>query len=201
MLKPLFVRTSKTGSEFVMNALGGYVDSTLNVELLNSTLNLKIMNSHSNLFKFTLVRNPYDRAYSCWKYCTTTASLMMTTNLPNNYLLPPNLSFIDFLKSDFHKDFNMNSHTLTHIIPVSEYLGNAVEKMDYIIKIENIKNDITKVSKMIRFNINPNISVDPIHKTTYNISEKQQFLSDPKITNLINEKYENDFKIFGYNMK
>ena len=198
----LFVRTSKTGTSFVnthLHPLG--VSSTFNAEFLDSEVNLEIISKQSNAFKFTITKNPYDRAYSCWRSLTQTPSTIVQTNFANNYLLPPDLSFIDFLESDFYKDFNTNLHTLTHIIPVSEYLGDYIEQVDFVMKIENIKHDMIHLSNKIGFNIPHNFDWRPIYETPYDPLEKQKFLSDPKIIKAINEKYHNDFEIFGYNMK
>lgn len=196
-MKPLFIRTSKTGSSFIANY---FVDCTKNFEWLDSKENLEIINNHEDSLKFTVVRNPYDRAFSCWKYGTTTVSELMTTHIPGNYILPQNLSFVDFLTCDLYKEFSMNTHTITHIIPISDYVGEYIKKINYIIKIENAYDDLRNLSRLTGHPLD-HFNTDIVYGTPYNKKEKYELLSNHNIIKLINARYENDFRLFNYKMR
>lgn len=198
----LFIRTSKCATSVISILLEPKIEETRNYFFLDHEVNRRILRENRHLFKFSIVRDPYNRAFSCWKYATTTCSggnAKMDTGFIDNYLLPPTLDFVDFLSFNLEEKFNLCSHSSTHIMPITDYLGAFVKNIDYFMRVENIQNDLLKIADMVGFNYKTE-DCTIVYPTPYEKEEKVKLLSDRKIIDLINQKYKNDFITFKYEM-
>ena len=92
----------------------------------------------NRMFKFVIVRNPYDRAVSAWKY------LLRGEQFNPKYKLMKD-SFEYFLSElPYHWDNKYDRHIATHTAPIwndiTDEHGNLL--VDRILKLENINNEI-----------------------------------------------------------
>jgi hypothetical protein len=201
----LFISTSKCATSYIRWQFKdtGMI-GTDNVVWLTDDYNNNILRKHKKSFKFTIVRNPYSRAYSCWKYATTKILPTPTTKYQQQHgghALPPNMTFEDFLKLDMYQayyDNKISLHALTHILPLFDYLKTHMKIIDYFAKVETLQQDVTWIAEKIGWT--GTVSSDTIVYDTpqANLQEKTLLLQDPKIIALINQRYQQDFVNFGY---
>jgi hypothetical protein len=143
------------------------------------------------MFKFTIVRNPYDRAFSAWKYLK---GILPFTRKG----IMAKLSFEEFLKMLpllWQEKTFRERQVFTHTAPIwpditDEYNNNL---MDYIGKVESIGEDLEYISKVL------NIHYDDIPKLKDNNNRPNYRKFYTKRTKDIVEKlYSEDIKNLSY---
>ncbi|AGP81542.1 hypothetical protein I533_07830 [Alteromonas mediterranea MED64] len=134
---------------------------------------------YSDYFKFTIVRNPLDRAYSWYK------NAMRDPIHQKNYRIDPTLNFTDFIFKFAGKGF-LRPQTYW----LKDYNGNIV--MDYTGKFENLKEDYRFIADKIGIE-----NSELPHKIESKKSESYSSIDD-KAINFINEFYAEDFEKFHY---
>lgn len=203
-INPLLITTSKCATSLIRYHFFTSISYTQNTDWLTSKKNLENFRKNKKSFKFSVVRNPYDRAFSCWKHGTTTSFPFDYKpgflSKKGSHFLPPSLEFEDFLKLNLYTDLDLSLHAITHCIPISEYLNNFIKTINFFIKVENLESDINFVSEKIGYDKKFNNQII-MHNSSYTDEEKNFLLSDQKILNLINVKYKKDFINFNYEIK
>ena len=142
-------------------------------------------------FKFTFVRNPYEKVVSAWKFAMETDKL---------FKFPPVFSLLDFLKT---KDTTTN-YTYTHgFITQTDHLLNLEDKLDiqYIGKFEDLNEELCNVlfklgiKKITHYGMikgNFVVNLRKGKKTSYDRYYNQEALE------LANELFKDDFANFHY---
>ena len=134
---------------------------------------------YSDYFKFTIVRNPLDRAYSWYK------NAMRDPIHQKNYRIDPTLDFTNFIFKFAGKGF-LRPQTYW----LKDYNGKLA--MDYTGKFENLKEDYKYIANKIGIE-----STELPHKIESKKSENYSSIDD-KAINFINEFYAEDFEKFHY---
>ena len=180
MLKALYLRTAKTGSSTIVNWGRGRFEITSNLIKIDSPENKILIENYfkQNLFLFYSVRNPYERAVSSWAQCI------------NAGWRDKNFTFENFLDLDFSTLDNV--HMLTHVQPITEYLGPWIDKVDFIIRLENLISNLKELAEKLQF---PYEYPIPQYRGDYNRS-KDYFTTENK--KKIENKFKADFEFFGY---
>lgn len=150
----------------------------------------------SNMFKFVIVRNPYDRLISCWKYL-----LQNYTGHPRNFICKPRhmlmkFSFHHFLKELPHLWENKyDRHIATHTAPIwsdiTDVNGNLL--VDYIIKLEQIDDGLKYLNKKLNLNV-----TEFAHKNKNRNAHAYRKFYDQKTRNLVEKLYKDDIQKLGY---
>ena len=85
-MKALYIRTAKTGSSSIVRWGQNYFSYTHNQETLDSENNKTTLNHHFNQssFLFYSVRNPYERAISCWQQALSSGWVKEKTSFALN---------------------------------------------------------------------------------------------------------------------
>ncbi|TWX52492.1 sulfotransferase family 2 domain-containing protein [Colwellia hornerae] len=141
------------------------------------------------LYKFCFVRNPYDRAYSAYKYCMRTAK--NKKRQPFGDLTPENISFREFIRLPKH--FNYEIHNHFHITQ-TEYMMGYNTDIDYVGKLETIEKDLHYIAEKIGVNF------PPLKKknVTEDIKNKSSMGNEDKL--LIEKLFKADFVNFDYEL-
>jgi hypothetical protein len=149
----------------------------------------------NKMFKFTIIRNPYDRAVSNWKYLLKNQKLICRKTLYNPKKTIMKYSFEKFLEEIPNISKNHDRHFYTHVLPyypdITDESGNIL--LDYVFKLENIDEFIEKISKILNVN---NISFEH-HKKNRETSEYRHYYNK-KSKRLVEELYEQDIESFKY---
>jgi hypothetical protein len=130
--------------------------------------------NRKNLIKFTTIRNPYSRAVSSWKHC-----------LKEKWI--ENISLMDFLNLNFSQHNQVSVYSMPQIHYIKFLLKNDI---DFVLKLENIEEEFKKFLPFVTFT-----------KIIYNKGNYEPYhLSNDEIEK-INQVFDIDFKMLGYNKK
>jgi len=138
---------------------------------------------YKNKVLFCIVRNPYNRIVSEYKFITKNKKKLSGKNL--------NL-FVKEKLEEYKNDKFIND---CHIMPQTEFIkdknGKLLKNLE-ILKFENLENDFQKLLKKYNY---PKMNLRNDNKTPKDITYKD--LNDESI-NLINDFYSEDFSFFNY---
>lgn len=179
-----YLRTAKTGSSSLSHwCYQHQTHITNNMLPLDKGENagLKEKLSEKKYFVFTSVRNPFTRALSCWKQ-----------SMRINWI-GKDVSFEDFLDIDFHKI--LHPHYMTHTIPLADYLKNYLGRLDKVVKLETIQEDMDDICKTLNLE-KSKIRHDRLGK--YDREECLNFYNNPEIVDKVRKVYAVDFEAFDY---
>lgn len=128
-----------------------------------------------NYFKFTIVRNPYDRIVSLWLWGKTKG----------------------IYSSDFRKflDDKRDSFGFIRFIPMVNWLRNEQGDMtvDYIGRFENLSQSVSEICEKI--------GVPTIQLEKFNVAVGRKHYTeyyDQETKEIVNNLYSQDFSTFGY---
>jgi sulfotransferase famil protein len=149
--------------------------------------NLITEKNWNEYFKFSFVRNPWDRAYSDYKWIKKDSCIKGTFK---EYILKT---------GEFDKIFNDNSiktYRGDHLLQQIEFVNDDY-LLDFVGKFENLHNDITKINNHIGFN-----KVFDKHekKNRKRFKHYSLFYTDTK-KKLVEHKFKNDIENFGYHFE
>lgn len=146
-----------------------------------------------------VVRNPYDRAYSCWNF------LVKIEELESKFNIHSFEEYIYALESKSY--FNSHSpeeeltmHELTY--PQHKFITfkNHI-LVDHIIKYENINQEwddfIKEHNKTAQFKVTKTLKK---HNSMEYDEPDWRKVYTPEMYNIVNEFYKKDFKLFNYEM-
>ena len=144
-------------------------------------------NEFEEMVKFTVIRNPYSRAVSCWKY------LYGAAKRPQN--LPKRLSFSLFLKSlENNWRTKKNRHVATHTAPfwddITDFNGKIL--IDQIIKIEELE----KKSDFFKKILKRDLDIPHLNRTRGHTEYRRFYTKETK--QIVYNLYKNDIENFGY---
>ena len=150
-------------------------------EVIDKFIPVNVINK---FLKFCIIRNPYNKLYSAWNFIKERHGY-------NNVN--------DFVKYKLNEKFIYGKELIpgdarVHYRPQFTFILNEKEEQytDFIIRYENLNQDITKLNNKYKLNI-------PLYgneNTTRNYITKFNKESIEKI----NKLYEKDFLLFGYEM-
>jgi hypothetical protein len=134
----------------------------------------------NSYFKFTFVRNPWDRCVSFYHFCQQNESFGISQ--PDTQELIRNLTFPEYLQ--YHHPANQ----LCRIIGKDEKV-----KVDFIGKVEQINRDVQYIAQRLKFDNCPSLPF-------YNTSKHNHYSTyyDSKSKDLVYKYYKEEIKLFGY---
>lgn len=151
--------------------------------------------SWNKYFKFAFVRNPYTQAISHWLFDEKNWSI---DNLnKKNKIIYKNLSkkkFVNYLKNFKNETKNKMGYYYP-IRPFSKiYTIKGKIAVDYIGKFENLKNDLSKIKKILNL---PESKFKLPHEKK-NITRNYLHLYNNESKSLVEEIYSKEFEFFDY---
>jgi len=134
------------------------------------------------IYSFAMVRNPYDRILSDYKWAKTKT---------NNTQFFQKMSFEEFCVHCFKEYSNNSGYLANHITPQHQFVSKNVNK---VFKLERgLEEAIEEVFTDIGVQLNNKLVLKKLNATTDEAIQVNQKTKDS-----IYEFYEEDFKIFGY---
>lgn len=146
-------------------------------------------NFDATSFKFTFVRNPYDRAVSIYEYFIRLKRIEPTFTFKQ---------FTELMKNKEYQYVGLASdENFSHCNKQSSYLYDGNNKLiaDYVGKVENIDTDFKEICDHLKINEN----LDHLNKSSR--KNLDHYYSDDKIIKNVYEAYEEDFDNFKYTKK
>lgn len=143
-------------------------------------------------FKFTFVRNPWDRLVSAYHYLREGGFNSSDEIWAKNNLLRYK-DFDDFTRNWVNRD---NIYSMLHFIPQHNFvcLPNRLEPVvDYIGRLENIKNDFDYIKQRL------GISTELIHynDSQSRVTDYKTYYTQETIE-IVATAYKEDIKLFNY---
>ena len=145
-------------------------------------------NKYTNSYSFSVIRNPYDLIES-WYY--EHKKERYEQEIKDFY----SLSFDDWVNKGCPTHWNHFKFNPLHQYKWLYHNNKCLVK--YIIKLENIENDITIVINNINKYLPKNININTILKTRKNESNKISHISNDS-KEKIYKLFQKDFEIFNY---
>lgn len=179
--KYIFVHIPKNGGSSLerMLNLGGGIFS---IKDFSTVINI------DDYYKFTIVRNPFDKMVSAFTYLRSGKERV---DRPYFNIVKDYKDVNDFLKNYLSVDDNL--FKIAHFTPQNLWLKiNGVNKMDYVGRLENYNDSV----KTIFDNINVNLN-NVIHTNKSNRGGYKEYFNDESIE-IMNKLYKDDLKEFGY---
>ncbi|ORT50697.1 hypothetical protein ST37_08230 [Vibrio sp. qd031] len=146
----------------------------------------------AEMYKFAIVRNPYFRAVSCWKYLTKHWTLTKPRLMMAKRSFP---YFLDMLPEFWETRFDR--HVSTHTAPMWQDITDehGTVLLDDVFKLENIHNDIVTICDKL------GVEQHALKKkNSSNINNYDEYLT-PKNIARIEGLYHEDIEHFGYTPK
>jgi hypothetical protein len=152
-----------------------------------------------NYYKFTFIRNPYDRLFSSWKYCVKKKRYFSSFK---EYI------FTDYKTFENEIDFNNKNYIYLHgFITQHEQLVNKYKRLEinHIGRFEKINDDLNII--LNNLGIKEILHLDEI-KNNFKLNETNMYINnipayyfdhyDDSMLLRVNELFFIDFKVFKY---
>lgn len=187
--KIIFIHIPKTAGISLYTAL--FKRDSFGHEPIRRYEELMTPTEFENCYKFTFVRNPYDRIHSAFNYLKAGGRKKPIDIEYSNEL--KNIStFEEFILTWLNAD---NIFKMQHFCPQAFYLKNRKNEInfDFIGKFENMENDYEVVAKVMKVD-------EELSFLNKGDSIKSNYSSDytEEMITIINELYHEDFEFFGY---
>lgn len=189
----IFVHIPKTGGTTVLRMFGYYsvpnndmfyhIDDLFEYDHASAQLiKSRVPEKYNSFYKFTIVRNPYDRLVSefFWKKKDHDIRTVDVKDL--NFK-----QFVEHLYANFDKMQSQIQREKSHLLPQSSFVLDDVE----VFKFENMNECLDTLS--IKYNL---VRLDE----KFNKTDHPDYLSvyDKDTAQMVYDMYFVDFKLFGY---
>jgi len=181
----------------IPKAAGTSINKALYGRTLGHYQALEIRKKFPQLFKksfvFSIVRNPWSRTYSAYKFAKMGRTESMGVNNPAQYQIPEFESFEQFIfdwlmkKNIVECDYIFQPQHLF----VCDKKGNIMT--DFIGKVENITDDFHLISKQLGREITL-----PFTNKTSNINDYKVAYRNKEMIEAVAKIYQKDIELFGY---
>tara|TARA_Y100000114_G_C11709028_1_gene302462 strand:- start:169 stop:786 length:618 start_codon:yes stop_codon:yes gene_type:complete len=141
--------------------------------------------TYDDYFKFTFVRNPWDRLFSC--YLDKVVNTINTSREIICYKKYNGMSFSDFVFSISAQD--LTSCSIHHRLQTSLF---PADKIDFVGKFENLQEDFTYVLNKIGLN---SFKIPHKNKTSH---KNYSLYYDLKSRDIVSDLYKKDIDLLKY---
>ena len=187
--KCIFIHVPKVAGTSINHAIYG--------RTLGHYSALEIQNKFPKLFSdsftFSLVRNPWDRLLSAYRFAKQGRTETMGIRNSKQYQIPEFESFESFvLEWLVHKNVDELDFVFqTQSRFLVDFNGQLLP--DYIGKLENIDTDI----KNIETKLNRTLRIPHVNKTSVSSCYREAYKTQTMI-DIVSEKYSKDIELFNY---
>lgn len=174
----------------IMNKMTGNLGTIINLQDIS-------LEKWQTYFKFTFVRNPYDKVISSYEFYKQ----KKFDNKINQAILKPECTFTEFYTNFLKYDTDLFIHTHAY---ESQYnmIKNTINdiQIDYVAKYENINEEIINILKKIgipKYTKHLHL-IDEQYKTNTSKKNKITTYFTEESLETINILFHDDFEHFGY---
>jgi|TARA_B110000014_G_scaffold216963_1_gene171305 hypothetical protein len=188
--KIIFIHIPKTAGISLMKSIFG--DVTLESHRSVSFYKQVFGNRYSDFFTFTIVRNPWDRLYSAYKFLQKGG-----INIHDKNAFDIHLSiykdFEDFVLNGLNKKIMWE---ITHLIPQYEFVCDENGKIivDYVGKFENLNKSLDDIKKILK----SDFELEHHNKTN---KKDYKDIYTTEMIEKVHQIYQKDIDIFEYSFK
>lgn len=193
--KFIFIHIGKTaGQSMVRGVFLKYIKDAVNSPYLDYPISSNVWDDY---FKFTFVRNPWDRMVSCYHLPVDISGRYSTGDQPSGHNLPKRLtpqamSFEDFISKGAW-DENGDPYN-RHWLNCSKFIHNFDESwVDFVGKFETLEDDW----KYIRKTIGIDYDLPHMNKRRGSKKDYRSYYND-KTRSIVADKFKDDIDMFGY---
>ena len=195
--KAIFVHIPKTAGTSIYdlleipmqpNALYSPAKHLPSLQHLTPTqLRQRIPKLMSNYYKFTVVRNPYDRAVSDFRF--------LKSKLPKRYDISTFKKYLLLARRIVRTNAYLENVFFDHFRPQTHYFQNI--KYNKVVKFENLENDLEGVKRDLKCNRNLiwRLRTSKVHGP---LNYRTYYNNDNELRKIVENIYGDDLKRFNY---
>lgn len=205
----IFTWIPKNAGRTILNALhaehgehkgGGVHVPYSHLEALNPAV--------SDFFHFAVIRNPWDRAVSCYfnkVYVETPSTASLLRKFDGLEPGMPFSAFVDWLLSENGCDRHADQHWASQFLFLSDHEGRQFVKQ--LIRYENLAADLEAISDRVgisaqrlgHFNSRKKVkNHDPAYAYDPSPHHYRKYYLNDAMIEAIAKRYQNDIELFGY---
>jgi hypothetical protein len=187
--KCIFVHSPKTGGTSINKAFG--MDwYHPDVHFMNSGVcGADAAKKPDDYFMFSVVRNPYDRFISGWKFAPFTRERSLMDVLGNLPAYPPDMRVITDPDSEYYAGAHISTKQSDRLL-----LSNGSIGVNLVIRYENMQRGFDKVCDVIG---KPR-QILPFENRTERAPYRHYFDQEPEALKLFEEYFKSDLELFNY---
>lgn len=154
---------------------------------------------YEGYFKFAFTRNPFDRLVSCYRDKIDRPKIpqyMLTSAKQSEVTFYPRMPFTEFVEAVHHIPNRLaDGHFRPQHLTICDREENIAA--DYVGSFENLVEDFAYVRQKIG---TPDLELPRRNRkqSTKTVSTNYRSFYEPKLKELVYERYEKDFEMFGY---
>jgi len=142
----------------------------------------------SNFYKFTCVRNPFDRLVSCFHYMQKGGCNKFDEQFRDRFSLHKQ-DFYSFVRNTLPVILENKDLRPRHFKPQSEYYDTGIDR---VIRFEQLQSDFDLVCDDIKI---PRVVLGHVNSSKH---DAYSTYYDRQTMNIVSETYAQDFERFGY---
>ena len=188
--KTIFIHIPKTAGISLVKSIFG--DVTLEGHRYVSFYKQVFGNRYSDFFTFTIVRNPWDRLYSAYKFLEKGGINIHDSNAFETHLSTYK-DFEDFVLKGLNEKIIWE---IMHFIPQYEFVCDKNGKIivDYVGKFDNLNKSLDEINDILKSDFELEH-----HNKTDNKDYKDIYTTE--MIEKVHQIYQKDIDIFEYNFK
>lgn len=176
--KLIFIHIPKTAGTTIKDVLK-ITDRSVGYHAVHSKVKNRYKNKWGEYFKFTFVRNPYDRVYSIYSYYKMgkKVTLVDPKVIPNTF-------------EEFVLDLDKNLKILGLDFNQCDFIG---DEMDFIGRVETIEQDYEQICELNDLEVKPL----PKKRTSKRQADYRDVYTD-EMVEIVTEFFQKDINKFNY---
>lgn len=197
----------KTGSATIRNAIDKYRDITHPTAIFSEHVTIErfLTSNYAHLFeqyyKFSFVRNPYDRLYSGFLQDSFGVATMPHWRSAKGQIFAEiGTNFNRYIEDYVTRADIFNDPFWVHFCPMHAFTHrNGELVLDWLGKAESLEVDFRGLAKRLDLDIGP-LESRNVRGETANSNLKYMHHYNARSIEIVNSIYRNDFMYFGYDM-